>query len=291
MKTFNSIIILLVLISCSKPQKKATLTNDIQKLSFEHFPKNWLRLTEIDNELVLYFPCNLIDKSIQLTELSNGDWLLRFYHLDEYTSLLIQDFYKKNNKAYLKTINRKTKDIIVFELENYDTFDNLTIWNWQEIDKKQSFVYFNPKSDLEFKTVYQPCSECPEVPCDEIEVKEGVYQFELPYKLSLDGNDFREIDLVIEKDSTVNFSVYYYSNDDKSEGEFINYNGKAQINSSFIELSFELFDDRLKTYFNPLKEKELEYINDNSIRFNKMVDGLIIDGVYCTNWAKNIYNN
>ncbi|MGB6267513.1 MAG: hypothetical protein WBF67_00760, partial [Olleya sp.] len=138
--------------------------------------------------------------------------------------------------------------------------------------------------------VYQPCKECPDVPCVDKEIINGDYKATLPYSLALDGNDYREVNFSITKDSISELEIYYYPEDEIDKGVSIKYSGKAKIDSIYFIIEFQNFN-KLREYFNPNKEPNLEYLNDSIFRFKKTVNGLLIDNAFCENWEMRKYKN
>ena len=297
MNNYKLSLIFLILFGCDNTTKNSV--NNISsakkqvktEVNFDDFPKNWQRLTEIDEELVLFYPCSGGDRSFQFSQLSNGNWLINFYHNGQFVNLLVKELNKVDKNYFLEAIDRKTNDIIIFKLEDFRQEKGLAYWSWTYKNKRYEYAYVPFKSNKKFKVVYQPCSECPDIPCDDVEIKEGIYEATLPYKFSLDGNDFREMDLTINKDSTVVFKIFYYPENMSEKGDIIKFYGKASIDTINFTIEFENFNEELRTYFNEEKESNLEFLNDSVFRFNKKVDGLIIDDSFCENWEKKKHQN
>ncbi|MEW7279492.1 hypothetical protein ABW636_12935 [Aquimarina sp. 2201CG1-2-11] len=288
MKNYKVIIILLILIGCNEAHKKKSFK---AKVNFDNFPKAWQRLTEINNELTLYFPCKGGDRSIQFSPLSNGNKLMHINYEEQYFDFLVKELNKKGDNHFLEVIDRKSNKLKVFRIENYEKQHNLAYWNWENNGKKHRYLFTTFDTISKYPVVHQPCKECPGTPCENIESIEGIYQVELPYTLSLDGGDYRELSFTIAKDSTSLLEIYYYPENENQEGESLKYNGKVKIDSIYFTVQFHNFSTELSKYFNPKKEPKLKYLNDSIFRFRKSVDGLIIDDSFCENWEMKKYKN
>jgi hypothetical protein len=291
MKKYKLIIILLALIGCNEASKKQNTEPNVIKVDFDNFPKAWQRITEINDEPTFYFPCKGGDRSIQFSKLSNGNNLMYINYEEQYFDFLVKEFYKNGDDYFLEVINRKSNDLKIFRIENYKGQNKLTIWNWENKGKKYKCLFTPFDSSSNYPVVYQPCKECPETPCEDIEVIEGKYHVTLPYSISLDGNDYRELSFTITKDSTSLLEIYYYPEKENNDGESLKYNGKVKIDSTYFIVEFDNFNIDLLSYFNPKKEPELEYLNDSIFRFKKSVIGLIIDDSFCENWEMKKYKN
>lgn len=291
MKNYIQIFIILVLIGCNETSKKNNTEIKEVKADINDFPKTWQRLSEINDELTLYFPCKGGDRSIQFSTLSNGDKLMHINYNEQYLDFLVIELIKKKNGYILKVLDRKSYIAKTFQIEKYDKLNNLFYWTWKDNDKEYRFLYTPFNSNSKYPVVHQPCKECPDIPCEDIEIIEGTYQVNLPYELSLDGNDYREVNFSISKDSISELEIYYYPENINEKGESIKYVGKAKIDSTHFVIEFENFNNELKGYFNPNKEPNLEYLNDSIFRFKKTVNGLFIDDAFCENWEMKKYKN
>ena len=284
MRNYKLIFVLLVLIGCNKTSKKHNSEIKVVKSDINDFPKVWQRLTVKNDELILYFPCKGGDRSIQFSTLSNGNKLMYINYNEQYLDFLVRELIKKKDGYTLKVLDRKSYVSKTFQIENYDKLNNLFYWTWKDSEKEYKFIYTPFNSNGKYPVVYQPCKECPDIPCEDIKVFDGIYQANLPYELSLDGNDYREVNFTITKDSISELEIYYYPEDINEKGESIKYIGKAEIDSTYFVIAFEDFNNELKEYFNPNKEPKLEYLNDSIFRFKKNVNGLFIDDSFCENW-------
>jgi hypothetical protein len=291
MKNHILILILLVFIGCNENTKKNNSEIKEVKTNINDFPKVWSRITKIKNELINYYPCKGGDRSIQFSTLSNGDKLMYVNYDEQYFDFLVSTLITKKNGYTLKVLDRKSYVSKTFQIENYDQKNNVFYWSWKDDEKEYRFLFTPFDAENKYPVVYQPCVECPNIPFVEKEIIEGEYQVTLHYNLSLDGNDFREVNLSITKDSIAELEIYYYPEDEIDKGESIIYTGKAKIDSTYFVIEFENFDTELKEYFNPKNEPKLEYLNDSIFRFNKMVNGLIIDNSFCENWEMKKYKN
>jgi len=217
--------------------------------------------------------------------------LMHINYNGQYFDFLVRELNKKGNSHTLKVIDRKSNDLKIFRIENYDELTNLSYWNWENNEKEYRFLFTPFNTNIKYPVVHQPCKECPDVPCEDIEIIKGKYQATLPYRLSLDGNDYRELNFTITKDSITLLEIYYYPENENEEGESIKYVGKATIDSTYFIVEFENFKSEVFEYFDPKKESELEYLNDSIFRFKKTVNGLTIDDSFCENWEMKKYKN
>lgn len=291
MKNYKLVIIFLILIGCNETSKKKNSEIKTVKVNFDNFPKTWQRLTEINDELTLYFPCKGGDRGIQFSTLSNGNKLMHINYEEQYFDFLVKGLNKKGGNYFLEVIDRKSNDLKVFRIENYKGQNSLTQWNWKNNGKKYRYLFTTYDTISKYPVVYQPCKECPETLCEDIEVIKGIYQVTLPYSLSLDGNDYRELSFTIAKDSTSLLEIYYYPENENQEGKSIKHKGKVKIDSTYFTVEFDNFNTKLSEYFSPKKETELEFLNDSIFRFKKSVNGLIIGDSFCENWEMKKYKN
>ncbi len=290
-KNYKLLIILLIFIGCNETSKKRSIKDKVTKVNFANFPKTWQRLTEIGDELTLYFPCKGGDRSIQFTTLSNGNELMHINYEEQYYDFLVNELNKKGDNYYLEAIDRKSDKLKVFRIEINKEQNNLAYWNWENNGKKYRYLFTTFDTISKYPVEHQPCKECPEIPCEDIEVIDGIYEVELPYSLSLDGGDYRELSFTIAKDSTSLLEIYYYPENENQEGESLKYKGKVKIDSTYFIVQFHDFNTELSQYFDSKKEHKLEYLNDSIFRFRKSVNGLIIDDSFCENWEIKKYKN
>lgn len=291
MKNYKLIFILLIFFGCNEVSKKQTAAIQETKVDLDKFPTVWQRLTKINDELTFYYPCKGGDRSIQFTTLSNGGKLMYVNYDQQYFDFLFNELIKNKSGYTLKVLDRKSHISKVFEIEHFDEQNNLFYWSWKDHNKEYRFLYTPYNADNKYPVVHQPCKECPDIPCVDKELIEGEYHVTLPYILSLDGNDYNEVNFTITKDSITELEIYYYPEDENENGESIKYTGKAKVNSTHFIIEFENFNTELREYFNPDKEPELEYLNDSIFKFKKTVKGLIIGDSFCENWEMKKYKN
>ncbi|WP_298507157.1 hypothetical protein [uncultured Maribacter sp.] len=291
MKNYILFLILLVFIGCDDNSKKNKSEIKDVKVNINDFPKAWSRITKINNDLINYYPCKGGDRSIQFSTLSNGDKLMYVNYDEQYFDFLVSELIKEKNGYTLKVLDRKSYVSKTFLIENYDNKNNLFYWTWNDNEKEYRFLFTPFNSNSKYPVIYQPCKECPDVPCVDKEIIKGEYKATLPYNLALDGNDYREVNFTITKDSISELEIYYYPENEIEKGESIKYSGKAKIDSIYFTIEFQNFDKELRVYFNPTKESKLEYLNDSIFRFKKTVKGLLIDDAFCENWEMKKYKN
>lgn len=291
MKNYILFFVLLVFVGCKENSKKNDFEIKEVKANINDFPKAWSRITKINDELINYYPCKGGDRSIQFSTLSNGDKLMHVNYDEQNFDFLVNELTKEENGYILKVLNRKSHVSQTFVVENFDSENNLFYWAWNDNKKEYRFLYTPFASNSNFPVVNQPCNECPDDPCVDKEIINGEYKATLPYNLALDGNDYREVNFSITKDSISELEIYYYPENEREKGDSIKYSGIAKIDSIYFTIEFQNFDKELRKYFNPKKEPKLEYLNDSIFRFKKTVKGLLIDDAYCENWEMKKHKN
>ncbi|MBL7471221.1 hypothetical protein [Robertkochia sediminum] len=287
----HTILTILIFTSCNEKEVKKPLAQIDNKVIIEDFPKIWSRITEIENEPTLYYPCSGGDQSIQLSKLSDGNYNIIINYKGQYWNSQVNEIRKKENGYILETKNQMSHHTTRFQVELINSKKNLWVWKWPGSDNSQKILYTPFKENNEFPIVYQPCKECPDIPCVDKETKEGAYEFTLPYALSLDGNDYRELSFLIKEDSTSYLRIYYYPDNLAEDGELKEYFGKATIDSTHVIIKFDNFNSELTEYFNPKDDNQLEFLNDTVFRFKKTIEGLTIDKDFCQNWELKKYSN
>lgn len=273
----------------NESSKQSNTKTNLTKTDINDFPKLWQRISKINKKLTNYYPCQGGDRSIQFSTLSNGDKLMYLNYDEQYFNFFVNQLFKNDDGYILKVFERKTQLKKTFKIKVYNKKDSLYYWTWYENEKEYKFLFTPFKN--RFPIIYQPCKECKDIPCEDFETFEGKYKASLPYKLSLDGNDFRELNFTIDKDSISKLEIYYYPEDENEKGKKISFTGKTEIDNLFFVIKFKNFNAELLDYFNPKNEPKLEYLNDSTFRFKKDVKGLIIDDSFCENWEMKKYKD
>ncbi|AUC15832.1 hypothetical protein BTO06_12030 [Tenacibaculum sp. SZ-18] len=262
------------------------------RIDYNLFPENWQKLTKVNGEFVIYYPCSRNEGNIELMSISNGYKILKIGLQEYHEDFLVKEIIKYGDNYILKATSRKNDDPIIFSIEKNPNIEKTYYWKWKYFGIEYNNHYTRYDNLTRFKTIHQPCSECPDSPCiDNIDPIDGKYEFKLPYVLSLDGNDYREMSLTIEKDSTFNFKVQYYSDSNIEKDQTFNYKGKSTIDKDTVLIRFNKFNQELIRYFNPKNEPNLLLINDSTYRFSKNIRGLVLDEVFCENWDIKKYTN
>lgn len=289
MKFVKFLILLFLIFNC---KEKNTIKPSGVRIDYNSFPENWQKLTKVNDKFVIYHPCSRNEGNIELMSISNGFKILKIELQEYYEDFLVKEIIKNGDNYILKATSRKTDDPVVFSIQKNSKIEKTYYWKWKYFGIENKHLYTNYNNLTNFKTINQPCSECPNNPCfDKIEPIDGKYEFQLPYVLSLDGNDYREMSLKIEKDSTFNFKVLYYSDSILEEDQTFNHRGKSIIDSSTVLIRFNKFNHELNQYFDPNNESNLTRINDSTYKFPKEIKGLILDEVFCENWDINKFKN
>ena len=113
------------------------------------------------------------------------------------------------------------------------------------------------------------------------------YEFNLPYLLSSDGNDWAQIDLQIDTDSIATLKVLFHPKNVKDSVNTIIIGGRAKINNNDIILIFNKKSKDLDEFLASSDgASNFKLINDSTIQFDKQVDEIWLMLTACVNWGK-----
>ncbi|TAF65827.1 MAG: hypothetical protein EAZ55_07545 [Cytophagales bacterium] len=127
-----------------------------QKDVFSQLNNNWIKLTTVNNEVVIYNPCAAENQSF--TVIDQEDKNILAYHWGQQSSfhqiILILEL--------TNGIKAKLDDGSEIELVEFDTQKNIYKLHWSDNQNTEilSILFTNEKNRGNFKIVNQPCTDC-----------------------------------------------------------------------------------------------------------------------------------
>lgn len=161
MKYFALFILIFAISSCSQEKVKQS---DLDSL-----PKEWIKLTEYKNELVIYESCDMGNLLLSIINKGNNYKLL-LLGTQEDSEFDILDVNQKEDTIliYTKSIDTKDNQVFKFLWVNKEKGIGRFITTYSETGFKSDLSFVSKEKRKKFKRIEQPCEECWGEECNEI---------------------------------------------------------------------------------------------------------------------------
>jgi len=136
-------------------------TDDYKRVNILDIPKEWEMVTVMDNNEVVYYPCDKANLRFKI-ERKNGQWtlnestgknviyysILNTLQLDNELVIICKDYHNHYDK------------VIIFKVKNFTSDTKKCYWSASRDGFEQEMLFVNEKGLSEVKLINQPCSDC-----------------------------------------------------------------------------------------------------------------------------------
>lgn len=134
-------------------------------------PTDWVMLTEHENKLVVYTPCDAGNLLLAITKNEEGYCLL-LHGVQEDIPYSISESYKHNDTIMLYTVRKDSRDKQVFKFVWHDHARGVGRWITTHPNGYHSDnIFTTSHRETDYERVDQPCRECWGDECDDEEAE------------------------------------------------------------------------------------------------------------------------
>lgn len=148
MKKFLYLASFLFLVNCAH---KEPAEFDLESISGE-----WISLTEIEGEKVIYNPCSEVNRSFEIVQ-ENGVWKVIESVGQEAFSYTINSTTLEGADLVLKTIEYNYNEPVELRLKDFDTQKNVLIWNLDKSPYEKEIELVKSAAKKDYLVVDEIC--------------------------------------------------------------------------------------------------------------------------------------
>lgn len=136
-------------------------TEDYKRVNILDIPKEWEMITVMDNNEVVYYPCDKANFRFKI-ERKNGQWTLNESTGKNVTYYSILNTLQLDSELVIicKDYHNHYDKVVIFKVTNFSSDAEKCHWSSSSDGFEKEMLFVNEKGLSEVKFINQPCSEC-----------------------------------------------------------------------------------------------------------------------------------